>query len=479
MYPDTLLFIDGAWVGGAGGVTLPVVNPLDGARIGTVAKAEVADLDRAAEAAARGFAVWREASAVERAEMLRKAAAVLRRDADTTARLMSLEQGKPVAEALGEVQRGAEFIDWMAGEAQRNYGRIVPARAKGVLQLVTRDPVGPVAAFTPWNFPINQMVRKIAGALAAGCSIIVKGPEETPASCVELVKAFAEAGVPAGVVNLVFGTPSEISEHLIPHPAIRKVSFTGSTLVGKHLAALAGRHMKPVTMELGGHAPVLVFADADIEAAAKAIAGFKTRTSGQSCISPTRLLVEAPVHERFVAALLAAFEAVRMGDGADPATTMGPMANMRRVEALEALVEDAVAQGARLHIGGKRAGAAGSFFPPTVLADAPVTARVMNEEPFGPLLTVQPFGTIEEAIAEANRLPYGLAAYAFTRSSARARQLHGRIECGMLSVNHFGLGAAETPFGGVRDSGFGVEGGAEAIEPYLQTRLFTMLDGAD
>ncbi|HWW65830.1 MAG TPA: NAD-dependent succinate-semialdehyde dehydrogenase [Sphingomonadaceae bacterium] len=479
MYPDTLLFIDGEWVGGAGGVTLPVVNPIDGSRIGAVAKAEIADLDRAAEAASRGFALWREMPAVNRADILRRAATVLRRDADKAARLMSLEQGKPVAEALGEVQRGAEFIDWMAGEAQRNYGRIIPGRAKGVLQLVTKDPVGPVAAFTPWNFPINQMVRKIAGALAAGCSIIVKGPEETPASCVELVKAFAEAGVPAGVVNLVFGTPAEISEHLIPHPAIRKVSFTGSTAVGKHLAALAGQYMKPVTMELGGHAPVLVFADADIPAAARAIAGFKVRTSGQSCISPTRLLIEASAYERFVQALLAAFEGVEMGDGADPATVMGPMANMRRIDALEALVEDAVAQGARLHVGGRRTGESGTFFPPTVLAEAPASARVMNEEPFGPLLTVQPFATVDEAITEANRLPYGLAAYVFTRSTALARHLHARIECGMLSVNHFGLGAAETPFGGVRDSGFGVEGGAEAIEPYLQTRFLTILDSFD
>lgn len=479
MYPDILLFIDGEWAAGVDGAVLPVVNPADGARIGSVAKAGPADLDRAAEAAVRGFATWRDTPAFNRAEILRRTAVILRRDAPNTARLMSLEQGKPVAEALGEVQRGAEFIDWMAGEAQRTYGRIIPARSKDVLQLATREPVGPVAAFTPWNFPINQMVRKVAGALAAGCSIIVKGPEETPASCAELIRAFAEAGVPAGAVNLVFGTPAEISEYLIPHPAIRKVSFTGSTVVGKHLAALAGRHMKPVTMELGGHAPVIVCADADIPAAAVALAGFKTRTSGQSCISPTRLLIEASAYEPFVEALLAAFGDVKIGDGADPATTMGPMANMRRVEALEALVEDAVAKGARLHIGGKRLESTGNFFPATVLAEAPITSRVMNEEPFGPLLTVQPFETMEEAITEANRLPYGLAAFAFTKSSARARHLYARIECGMLSVNHFGLGAAETPFGGVRDSGFGVEGGAEAIEPYLQTRFFTSLDRLD
>lgn len=479
MYPDVLLFIDGEWAAGSDGAVLPVTNPADGARIGSVAKAGRPDLDRAADAAARGFAIWRDTPAFNRAEILRRAAAILRRDADATARLMSLEQGKPVGEALGEVQRGAEFIEWMAGEAQRTYGRIVPARARDVLQLVTKEPVGPVAAFTPWNFPINQMVRKVAGALAAGCSIIVKGPEETPASCAELIRAFAEAGVPAGAMNLVFGTPAEISEYLIPHPVIRKVSFTGSTVVGKHLAALAGRYMKPVTMELGGHAPVLVFADADIPAAARALAGFKVRTSGQSCISPTRLLIEAPAYAPFVEALLAAFEEVRIGDGADPATMMGPMANTRRVEALEALVTDAVEQGATLRAGGKRLDGAGNFFPPTVLAEAPVTARVMNEEPFGPLLTVQPFETIDEAVAEANRLPYGLAAFAFTKSAARARHLYARIECGMLSVNHFGLGIPETPFGGVRDSGFGVEGGAEAIEPYLQTRFFTSLDRLD
>ena len=433
----------------------------------------------AADAAVRGFAAWRETPASGRAETLRSAAAILRRDAEKTARLMSLEQGKPVAEALGEVQRGAEFIDWMAGEAQRAYGRIIPARSKEVLQLVTREPVGPVAAFTPWNFPINQMVRKVAGALAAGCSIVVKGPEETPASCAELIRAFAEAGVPDGAVNLVFGTPAEVSEYLIPHPAIRKVSFTGSTSVGKHLAALAGLHMKPVTMELGGHAPVLVFADADIPAAAKALAGFKVRTSGQSCISPTRLLIEARAYDAFLEVLLAAFADIRIGDGADPATMMGPMANTRRVEALEALVEDAVEKGARLLIGGKRLDRAGNYFPPTVLANAPVTARVMNEEPFGPLLTIQPFDTADEAIAEANRLPYGLAAFAFTKSSARARDLYSRIACGMFSVNHVGLGMAETPFGGVRDSGYGVEGGAEAIEPYLQTRFYTSLERPD
>jgi len=476
MYTDVLLFIDGEWTGGASGATLPIVNPANGASIGSVAKAEIADLDRAAEAAMRGFGIWRETPAHERAETLNRAAAILRRDAEKTAQLMSLEQGKPVAEALGEVQRGAEFIAWMAGEAQRAYGRIIPARSKNVLQLVTREPVGPVAAFTPWNFPINQMVRKVAGALAAGCSIVVKGPEETPASCAELIRAFAEAGVPAGAVNLVFGTPAEISEHLIPHPAIRKVSFTGSTSVGKHLAALAGRHMKPVTMELGGHAPVIVFADADIPAAAAALAGFKIRTSGQSCISPTRLLIEAKAYDDFLEALLKAFAGTKIGDGGDPATTMGPMANSRRVDALETLVEDAVAKGARLLIGGERLAGPGNFFPPTVLAEAPVSSRVMNEEPFGPLLTVQPFDTVEAAVEEANRLPYGLAAFAFTKSSARARDLYSRIACGMFSVNHFGLGAPETPFGGVRDSGVGVEGGAEAIEPYLQTRFYTSLE---
>lgn len=475
MYPNVSLFIDGAWTEG-GAAAAPVLNPATAESIGTVAHATTADLDRALEAAERGFELWRHTSGWERARVLRRTAALLRERSELIARLMTLEQGKVIAESRQEVERGAEVCEWFAGETVRIYGRTIGARAGNVSQLVVKEPIGIVAAFTPWNFPLNQMVRKVAGALAAGCAIIVKGPEETPASCAELVRAFADAGVVPGALNLVYGTPAQISEYLIPKPSVRKVSFTGSTLVGKQLAALAGFHMKPVTMELGGHAPVLVFADADIPAAAKALSANKFRCSGQSCINPTRFLIAAEIYERFVAAFLEAAKAIKVGDGLDPQSTMGPMANVRRLLAMEELTADALMQGAQLRLGGGRVGTRGYFFAPTVLADVPITARAMNEEPFGPLALMRPFDSVDEAIAEANRLQYGLAAYAFTRSTALARTVVERVQSGMVSINHFGLAFPETPFGGMRDSGYGFEGGSEAIEAYLQTRFVSVAD---
>jgi succinate-semialdehyde dehydrogenase/glutarate-semialdehyde dehydrogenase len=413
---------------------------------------------------------------MERAKVLRKAAALLRERSELIARLMTMEQGKTLNESRQEVERGAEATEWMAGEIPRTYGRTIPARAANVTQLVVQEPIGIVVAFTPWNFPINQAVRKLAGALAAGCSIILKGPEETPASCAELVRAYADAGIPAGAMNLVFGTPAQISEYLIPQPGVRKVSFTGSTAVGKHLASLAGKHMKVATMELGGHAPVLVFPDANIEAAAKALCANKYRCSGQSCINPNRFLIEKSVYGRFVDAFVEAAQAIKVGDGLDPTTVMGPLANPRRLQAMETLVADALAKGAKLRLGGKRIGTKGNFFEPTVLADVPIDAQAMNEEPFGPIALMRPFGDFEEAIAEANRLPYGLASFVFTGSHKTASDAASRIRSGMVSVNHFGLGLPETPFGGMRDSGYGFEGGSEAIEAYLQTRFITMAD---
>ncbi|MFT4046790.1 MAG: NAD-dependent succinate-semialdehyde dehydrogenase [Solimonas sp.] len=475
-YPKVELFIDGGWSPAVAGETLAVPNPATGEVIGTVAHARPTDLDRAIAAAERGFATWKATPALERARILRKAGSLLRERADEIARLMTLEQGKIVAEAKGEVERGADTCEWMAGEASRIYGRTIPARSANVTQLVVKDPVGIVAAFTPWNFPINQLVRKVLGALAAGCAIVVKGPEETPACCAAMVQAFADAGVPAGALNLVFGTPAQISEYLVPHPSIRKISFTGSTVVGKHLGSLAAQHMKLTTMELGGHAPVLVFADSDVEAAARALVGNKFRNAGQSCINPTRLLVERPAYERFVKAFVEASRAIKVGEGFDPATTMGPLANPRRVQAMEALTADALAQGAVLKLGGQRIGERGNFFAPTVLVDVPLTARIMNEEPFGPLVPIRPFESFDEAIAEANRLPFGLSAYAFTASHATAMQVAARVESGMVSINHFGLGNPEAPFGGLKDSGYGFEGGAEAIEAYLQPRFISFAD---
>ncbi len=472
-YPDVLLHIDGAWTAAQSGKTLSVMNPATGEENGKLAHAERADLDQALEAAERGFAVWRRVSAFDRSKVLRKAADLLRERADMIAPLMTMEQGKPVGEAKMEAIAGADVIDWFAEEARRTYGRVIPARDEGVYQLSLREPVGPVAAFTPWNFPINQANRKIAIALAAGCSIIVKGPEETPASCMELVRCYVDAGLPPGVVQLVFGVPSEISEYLIPHPVIRKVSFTGSTPVGKQLAALAGLHMKRATMELGGHAPAIVFDDADIVAATKMLAAAKFRNAGQVCISPTRFLVQNSAYERFVEGFAAAAKAVKVGNGMEAGTQMGPLANPRRITAMEGLIADAVQKGAEVRTGGKRIGNVGNFFEPTVMTGVNPEMRVMNEEPFGPLAVIAPFDSMDDVIEEANRLPFGLASYAFTRSAKTASQVASRVEAGMMTINHIGLALPEVPFGGIKDSGSGSEGGSEAIESYLTIKFVT------
>jgi succinate-semialdehyde dehydrogenase/glutarate-semialdehyde dehydrogenase len=441
--------------------------------IGEVAVAGKTDLDRALRAADAGFRSWRTKPAFDRFKILRNVAEILRSRVDPIAEVLTLEQGKPLAQAKQEVASSADLLDWLAEEARRTYGRVIPARAAGVRQYVVREPVGPVAAFTPWNFPISQAIRKIGAALAAGCSIIIKGPEETPACSAALVKAFEDGGVPNGVVNLVFGVPAEISEYLIPHPVIRKISFTGSTAVGKHLASLAGAHMKRTTMELGGHSPTIVFEDADIDLATERLAGFKYRNAGQVCAAPTRLIVHEAVYEDFVGSFIARSKALKIGDGTDSATQMGPLANPRRVEALEGFVADAEARGGKVATGGKRIGNRGNFFEPTVLTDVPHDARIMNEEPFGPIVTVEPFRRIEDAIAESNRLAYGLAAYAYTRSTANANAVAEAFESGMVSINHHGLALPETPFGGVKDSGYGSEGGSESLEPYLTTKFVT------
>jgi succinate-semialdehyde dehydrogenase/glutarate-semialdehyde dehydrogenase len=475
-YPDTRLLIDNAWVDAANGRTLDVVNPATGKPIGRVAHASTTDLDRALEAAKRGFEAWRWLPAQERAAIMRRAAGLLRERVDTVARLMTMEQGKPLAEARVEVLAGADIIDWFADEGRRVYGRVVPPRNPAAQQqLVLKEPVGPVAAFTPWNFPINQVVRKLGAALATGCSFLVKAPEETPASPAALLAAFVDAGIPAGTIGLVFGNPAEISGYLIPHPTIRKVTFTGSTAVGKELAALAGRHMKRVTMELGGHAPVIVAEDADIALAAQAAGAAKFRNAGQVCISPTRFLVHRSVHGAFVDALTAQAKKLKLGDGLAEDTTLGPLANARRLTAMAKIVDDAREHGANVVTGGARVGDVGNFFAPTILDDVPVDADVFNNEPFGPVAAVRPVGSLEEAIAEANRLPYGLAGYAFTRSIKNAHVLAQRLEVGMLWINQPATPSADMPFGGVKDSGYGSEGGPEALEAYLVTKSVTIL----
>jgi succinate-semialdehyde dehydrogenase/glutarate-semialdehyde dehydrogenase len=475
-YPDTRLLIDNQWVDAASGKTLDVLNPATGQPIGKVACASTVDLDRALAAAQRGFETWRKTSAHERSAVMRRAAALLRERADGIARLLTQEQGKPLAEAKGEVVAGATIIEWFADEALRVYGRIVPSRNLAAQQLVLKEPVGPVAAFTPWNFPINQVVRKLGAALATGCSFLCKAPEETPAAPAALLAAFVDAGIPAGVVGLVFGHPAEISSYLIPHPVIRKVTFTGSTPVGKELAALAGRHMKRVTMELGGHAPVIVADDADVALAVKAAGGAKFRNAGQVCISPTRFLVHRSLKDAFAEALVKHAQGLKLGDGLAEGTTLGPLANARRVSAMAQVIDDARRKGATVATGGERVGQAGNFFAPTVLTDVPLEADVFNNEPFGPVAAIRPFDTLDEAIAEANRLPFGLAGYAFTSSLKNAHLLSQRLEVGMLWINQPAAPWPEMPFGGIKDSGYGSEGGPEALEAYLNTRSISIMN---
>ena len=470
---DVSLHIAGQWRGGGAGESLPILNPATGESIGRVAVATREDLDAALAAAERGFSAWRRISAFERGKVLRRAASLMRERLEDIARTMTREQGKPLAEARIETGVAADIIEWFAEEGRRAYGRVIPARAEGVLQIVVREPVGPVAAFTPWNFPINQAVRKISAALCTGCPVVLKGPEDTPASCAELVRAFLDAGVPPDALGLVYGDPAAISGHLIPHPVIRKITFTGSTAVGKELAALAGRHMKRATMELGGHAPAIVFDDADVDQAVRVLSANKYRNAGQVCVAPTRFLVQESVYDRFVDGFVAASKGLVIGDGLDPDTQMGPLVHGRRVEAMEAFVSDAEAKGARLATGGKRIGNRGHFFEPTVFTDVPLDARIMNEEPFGPIAAIRRFSGDDEALTEANRLPYGLAAYAYTRSGTRATRVGMSVESGMVSINHHGIALPETPFGGVKESGYGSEGGSEAIEAYLTTKFVT------
>jgi succinate-semialdehyde dehydrogenase / glutarate-semialdehyde dehydrogenase len=476
-YRNTQLFIDGQWQDAADGRTIAVHNPATGAEIGRVAHASKPDLDKALAAAQKGFETWRDMVPVERAKIMRKAASLLRDRAAEIAPLLTQEQGKPLVEAKGEVMAAADITDWFADEGVRVYGRIVPSRTSiQVRQMVLNDPVGPVAAFTPWNFPINQVVRKIGPALAAGCSVLVKAPEETPAAPAAFIQAFADAGIPQGVLQLVYGNPAEISGYLVPHPVIRKITFTGSTPVGKQLAALAGQHMKRVTMELGGHAPVIVAEDADIALAVKSAGAAKFRNAGQVCISPTRFLVHESIADEFAEAFTAAAAKLKVGDGLTEGTTMGPLANPRRVTAMAEVTQDAVERGAKVLAGGQRIGDTGNFWQPTVLANVPLEAKVFNDEPFGPIAAIRSFSTLEAAIAEANRLPYGLASYGFTRSLKNADIMARRIEAGMLWINMPALPSAEMPFGGLKDSGYGSEGGPEAVLAYCNPRAVAIMN---
>lgn len=474
-YKDACLFIDGEWIPAAARDTSPVINPATGETIGHVPHATQADLERAIASTQRGFKVWKKTSAYERAKVLRKTAALLRERSEAIATLLTLEQGKPLFEARYELASSADYFEWFAEEGRRVYGRIVPSRSAHVQQLVKKDPIGPVAAFAPWNFPAITPSRKLGAALAAGCSIILKPGEECPATAVEIVRALQDAGLPDGVVNLLFGEPAMISQFLIESPVTRKVSFTGSVPVGRHLAALAGQYLKPITLELGGHAPVIVCEDADLDDVARIVAAGKFRGTGQICLSPTRILVQKSVHDAFLDKFVQHTRDLKIGNGLDPDTQVGPLSNTRRIQAIDQLITNARACGARVMHGGEKVAGPGLFWQPTILADVPPSAAVMHEEPFGPIAVVLPFDTLDEAIEEANRLPYGLAAYGFTRSASAAIKLGNELEAGMIGINHTQMIVCELPFGGIKDSGQGSEGGAEGIESYLTTKFISQV----
>ncbi len=473
MYTDLALFIDGKWLSGEGRTTEDVINPATGKALGTLPHASTADLQAALAAAEKGFAQWKATSAYDRSKIMRKAADLLRERFDHVSKVQTQEQGKVYAESRAEVLTSADIIDWYAEEGRRAYGRIVPGRQKGVRQLVTQEPVGVVAAFTPWNFPTLTPIRKIAGSLAAGCSIIVKASEETPGACVELVKCFADAGLPAGVLNLVFGVPANVSEYLLASPVVKKISFTGSIPVGKHLAGLAAKGMKRATMELGGHSPVVVFADADPEKAADTIAAFKYRNAGQVCISPTRFYVQEDSYSKFVARFTEYAKNIKLGDGMEKGTTMGPLANPRRLDAMESFVNDAKERGGKILTGGSRHGNQGFFFQPTVVTEVPDDCKIMTQEPFGPVAPIVPFKTFDEVVERANSLEFGLAAYAFTSSGATAAAIGDAIQSGMVGVNSVAISTPETPFGGVKESGYGSEGGIEGLQAYMNTKFIS------
>src|SRR6202140_5280529 len=475
-YETLALYIDGNWLNGDGRREQEVLNPATDEILGRLPHATTADLDRALTSAQRAFESWRKSSPMERSRILRKVGQLTRERAPSIARNLTLDQGKPLAEALAEVKACADHADWHAEECRRIYGRVIPARLPNVRQLVVHEPVGVCAAFTPWNFPFNQAIRKICAALGAGCTIILKGPEDAPSAILALGPLFEDAGLPAGCLNLVWGVPSEVSEYLIRSPIVRKVSFPGSVPGGKQLAALAGAHMKRVTMELGGHSPVIVCEDADIERAADALAGLKFANAGQVCVSPNRFYVQARFFDRFMARVIEKAGKIKVGPGLEPDTRMGPLAHERRVPAMVEFVEDATARGGRVELGGSRIGVRGNFFEPTVITNPPDDSKVMTLEPFGPIAPCVPFTDLDDAIRRANSLPYGLSAYGFTTSSKSALKLQNGLESGMVNINHFGQALPETPFGGIKDSGIGSEGGTETFDGYLNTKFVTQMD---
>lgn len=472
-YADLELFIGGEWLGTGGRESSPVVNPATEEVIGHVPHASKADLDRALAAAQEGFKTWRAVFPDERGRILKRAADLLRVRKEEIARIATTESGKVIHETRIEVMMSANILEWYAEEGRRAYGRVLPQRAAGTRLTVVKEPVGPVAAFAPWNFPLGNPARKIGGALGAGCSCILKPAEETPASGLAIARCLVDAGLPANVLAIVYGVPADISSYLLASPVIRKISFTGSIPVGKHLMKLAADGMKRTTMELGGHAPVIVFEDVDVDKVLDASVSAKYRNAGQVCVSPTRFYVQEKIYNRFVEGFVNRAKAVPVGDGLDERNKMGPLIHARRLAAVEAFVKDARDSGAKVATGGARLKSPGYFYTPTVLSDVPNKARIMNEEPFGPVAAINPFSDFDSVMQQANRLPYGLAAFAFTNSSRTVKLLGEQLEAGMVGLNTFAISVPESPFGGMKESGHGSEEGIEGLEACLVTKFIS------
>lgn len=467
-YPVIGLHIDGEWIHERER-RLEIHNPSNDQLLGYIPCAEATDLERALSSAKQAFKTWRDTPSDARAFILRRARTLLLDRTEEIAHAITLDQGKPLADARAEVGRAGSFLEWDAEQSLRVYGNVLPP-APQFQRKVLKEPIGPVAAFTPWNVPISSPARKISGALAAGCSVIIKAAEDTPAAAVALVQCFVDAGLPKGVLQLVFGDPAFISSTLIRSPIIRMITLTGSVRVGKHLAGLAGEAMKPALMELGGHAPVIVGKGVNPVTVAKLACTSKMRMAGQICASPTRFLVHQSIYEAFVSAFADAVNQLQVGDGFAEGVQMGPLINQQRVNAIHEMVRDASERGARIVAGGKRLYEQGNFYAPTIIADLPLDSLAMTQEPFGPLALCNPYESLDDALEIANSLPFGLSAYAFTNSLAEAERIERELECGNLSINHFGAPGADAPFGGVKDSGMGREGGAYGLDAYMVSK---------
>ncbi len=474
MYPEKLeLLINGQWRQGSEGKTEPLINPATEEVLAEVPHASTADIDEALQASADGYKVWRATSPLKRQAIMEQAARLMEERIDDIAKTLTLEMGKPFGEAKVEIGFVIDVARWYGEEGKRAYGRIVPARIPGVRQMVVKEPVGPACAFVAWNFPGTNVIRKVAGALGAGCSMIIKPSEETPGTAVAIARCFQDAGLPPGVLNVVFGVPDDVSRQVLGSWIPRKVSFTGSIPVGKHLTKLSAETLKRCTMELGGHAPVIVFDDADVEKALNTVAGFKFRNAGQVCISPTRFYVQDKTYKSFVEGFTERAKAVKVGNGMEDGIEMGPLIADRRLDVMDRFVTDAKDHGANITTGGERIGNQGYFYAPTVMSDVPDDAMIMTEEPFGPLAPITPFNSFDEVVERANSLPFGLASYVFTSDGGKAAKIEDALEVGLVGVNHPFVAMPETPFGGVNESGYGSEGGIEGLDAFMRTKFIT------